>query len=415
MDEESPVAAKSGLSAESFQPRRIPVIYRAFFRLVLQRISSEGAHALAERTMRTLAWIPGFLQVSTLLLGTRDKTLEVKVNGLSFRAPLGVAAGMDKNAKWFDPLMALGFGFVEVGTATAQPQAGNQEHKSVVSRLPKDRALINAMGFPNDGAEAMAARLTHRRVDGVLGVNIGKTKCVALDDAIPDYRESARILAPVADYLALNVSSPNTPGLRDLQSVERLTALIQGVREQLREDGFADLPMMIKLGPDLADEEIERLADMALRLELAGIIAVNTTTDYSAATRSEHEIEVNEHGGGLSGAPLRERAFRVLEIIHARTDGKLPLISVGGIESSEDAWARILAGATLLQAHTAFVYQGPLWAHRMNRGIARLLHESEWSTLMDAVGKGPDPVRTAALDSERKSHAVANGRSLSAH
>jgi dihydroorotate dehydrogenase len=373
---------------------KVPVIYGAFFRLVLQRLSAATAHSLAERTMRILAAVPGFLWLSDRLFGARDPALQVQLGDLQFRSPLGVAAGVDKNATWFEPLMALGFGSVEVGTATGQGQPGNQEHESVVSRLPRDHALINAMGFPNEGAEAMATRLTRRRVRGVLGVNIGKTKTIALDDAIADYRQSTRVLAPFADYLTLNVSSPNTPGLRDLQSVERLTELVEGVREQLHADGCERLPLLIKLSPDLADEEIGELAELAMRLELAGIIAVNTTTDYAAATRSEREIAAQQHGGGLSGAPLRPRAIEVLEILHARTKGSLPLISVGGIEGPEDAWARILAGATLLQAYTAFIYQGPLWAHRMNRGLARLLRDSEWSTLQEAVGKGLDPAAT---------------------
>lgn len=363
------------------------MIYRAFFKLVLQRIPPETAHSLAERTMRALARIPGYLWLSDWLLRPRDETLRVRVGRLAFRSPLGVAAGLDKNAKWFDPLIALGFGFVEVGTITAHAQEGNRAHGRVVTRLPRDRALLNALGFPNEGARAAAGRLARRRGRGVIGVNIGKTRRVELERAIADYRESAHALAPLADYLALNVSSPNTPGLTRLQGVERLAALIEGVREQLREDGLEDLPLMVKLGPDLPDAEIRAIAEMAVRLELAGIIAVNTTTDYRAAAGSARELEAQQHGGGLSGPPLGDRALEVLRILYARTEGRIPLVSVGGVETPEDAWRRILAGATLLQAHTAFVYQGPLWAHRMNRGIARRLRESEWSSLPEAVGK----------------------------
>jgi dihydroorotate dehydrogenase len=363
------------------------LIYRAFFKLVLQQIPPEKAHSLAERTMRFLARMPGYLRLSDWLLRPRDESLRVRVGSLDFRSPLGVAAGLDKNAKWFDPLTALGFGFVEVGTATAHAQEGNRAHERVVTRLPRDRALLNALGFPNEGAEAMAARLACRRSREPIGVNIGKTRRVELEHAIADYRESAQVLAPVADYLALNVSSPNTPGLTRLQAVESLTALVEGVREQLQRNGLADLPLMIKLGPDLPDAEIEAIAEMAVRLGLAGIVAVNTTTDHRAATASARELEAQEHGGGLSGPPLSSRALEVLRILHARTGGRIPLVSVGGIETPEDAWRRILAGATLLQAYTAFVYQGPLWAHRMNRGIARRLRESEWSSLQEAVGK----------------------------
>ena len=363
------------------------MIYRALFALVLRRIPPEKAHSLAELAMRVLARVPGYLRLSDWLLRPRDPSLRVQVGSLGFRSPLGIAAGLDKNAKWFDPLTALGFGFVEVGTATAQPQEGNRAHERVVTRLPGDRALLNAMGFPNEGAEAMAGRLARRRTREVVGVNIGKTKRVALEDAIEDYRRSARLLAPHADYLVLNVSSPNTPGLTRLQAVENLAPLVEGVREELGRQGKGDLPLMVKLSPDLPDAEIERIADMAVQLGLAGIVAVNTTTDYRAAAASARELAAQEHGGGLSGPPLRDRAVEVLRILRARTGGRIPLVSVGGIETPEDAWRRVLAGATLLQAYTAFVYQGPLWAHRMNRGIARLLRESEWSSLADAVGK----------------------------
>jgi dihydroorotate dehydrogenase len=357
------------------------LIYRAFFKLVLQRIPAWRAHHLAATTMRLLGAVPGFLALSDRLLRPRDPGLRVKVGNLDFRSPLGIAAGMDKNATWFDPLTALGFGFVEVGTATARAQAGNLDF---VSRLPKDRALINALGFPNAGAAAMASRLARRRTREVIGVNIGKTKIVDLDHAVADYRESTRILAPLADYLALNVSSPNTPGLRQMQTVERLTELVAGVREELRRCGRPKLPLMIKLAPDLANSEIEEIAEMAVSLELTGLVAVNTTTDLSVAPSSRAELDAQDHGGGISGRPLQPRATEILRLLRARTGGRLALVSVGGIETPDDAWERILAGATLLQAQTAFVYQGPLWAHRMNRGIARRLRESEWSSLDEA-------------------------------
>ncbi len=362
------------------------MIYRALFELVLRRISPERAHSLAERAMRVLARLPGFLWLSDRLLAPREESLRVRVGGLGFRNPLGIAAGLDKNARWLDPLAALGFGFVEVGTATARAQDGNPARPRV-TRLSKDRALLNAMGFPNEGAAAMAGRLARRRGREPVGVNIGKSRSVELEGAAADYRESTRLLAPFADYLALNVSSPNTPGLTLLQGPERLGALVGEVREELRRQGRDDLPLMVKLSPDLADAEIEKIAELALDLGLAGIVAVNTTTDYRAAAASARELASQEHGGGLSGPPLRDRAVEVLRLLRGRTGGRIALVSVGGIETPEDAWRRILAGATLLQAYTAFVYQGPLWAHRMNRGMARLLRESEWSSLQEAVGK----------------------------
>lgn len=335
--------------------------------------------------MRLLAAIPGFLALTDWLLRPGDPALRVRVAGLEFRTPLGIAAGLDKNATWFEPLMALGFGVVEVGTATAQAQPGTPRN---VTRLYKDRGLINAMGFPNEGAEAIAARVARRRPAQVLGVNIGKTKVVELDDAVADYRRSTRQLAPHADYLALNVSSPNTPGLRELQTVERLTELVAGVREELRGCGRPELPLLIKLAPDLADAEIEAIATMAVELGLAGIIATNTTTDTSVAANSAAELAAQSHGGGVSGRPLKARSLEVLRLLRATTGGRLPLVSVGGIETVDDAWERILAGASLLQAYTAFVYEGPLWARRINRGLSRRLRDSDWSTLEEAVGKG---------------------------
>lgn len=350
---------------------------------LLHRIPAQAAHALAEVAMRLLARIPGYLWLSDRLLRP-DDSLRVRLGALELRSPLGIAAGVDKSARWHDPLAALGFGFVEVGTVTAQAQEGNREHKRVVTRLPRDRALLNAMGFPNDGARAVAARLARRRTRQVVGVNIGKTRSVEVEDAVADYRESARLLAPVADYMVLNVSSPNTPGLRRLQEPQRLAELIEGVREELGRQGKADLPLMVKLSPDLSDAEIERIAEMALELELAGIVAVNTTTDHDAAAASGAELAAQRHGGGLSGPPLSERALEVLRILRARTGGRIALVSVGGIETPEDAWQRIRAGATLLQAYTGFVYGGPRWARRINKGIARRLHESEWSSLEQA-------------------------------
>jgi len=336
--------------------------------------------------MRVLARIPGALALIGWLLRPRDPDLHVEAMGLGFATPLGVAAGLDKNATAFGTLGALGFGAVEVGTVTARVQDGNPERPRV-SRLPRDRALLNALGFPNDGSEAVAARLARRRTPVTIGANVGKTKAVEVRDAVPDYRETVRALAPHADYIALNVSSPNTPGLRQMQSAERLTALVAGVREELRAGG-RDLPLLVKLAPDLDDEEIAVIAALALRLELDGIIAVNTTVDTPLARESAAELAAQRHGGGLSGRPLQARALEVLHLLRAEVGDRLTLVSVGGIESADDAWQRILAGASLVQAYTAFVYNGPLWPRRVNRGLARRLRASQWSSIGEAVGKG---------------------------
>lgn len=360
------------------------MIYRLFFRFVLQHLDSERAHAIAIAMMRVYAWIPGAVALTDWLLRPAP-TLRVRALGLEFRTPLGLAAGVDKNSTAFNTLAALGFGAVEVGTATNLRQPGNERPR--VWRLPDDRALLNAMGFPNDGAAVHARRLANRRTKQIVGVNIGKSKEVDLDgDVVGDYRAATRELAPYADYLALNVSSPNTPGLRNMQSTETLRRLVSGVRTELSELR-REIPVLIKLGPDLSDEEIIDLAEAAALIEIDGIIAVNTTTDYAKTTACRAAITTRGDRGGLSGQPLKQRALEVLELLSARVEN-LPLISVGGIETAEDAWQRILAGAALVQAHTGFVYGGPLWPRRVNRDLARILKASPYATIEEAVGKG---------------------------
>jgi dihydroorotate dehydrogenase len=372
------------------------MIYRLFFRFVLQRFDSERAHTFAIATMRAWAWIPGALALTDRLLRPAP-TLRMHALGLEFRTPLGLAAGVDKNSTAFDGLAALGFGAVEVGTATNLAQQGNERPR--VWRLADERALQNAMGFPNDGAAAQARRLAKRRTKHVVGINIGKSKEVDLDgDVVGDYRAATRELAPYADYLALNVSSPNTPGLRSMQSTEHLRTLVAGVRAELAELQH-QVPILIKLGPDLPDEEIIGLAEAAKAIEIDGIIAVNTTTNYEQTSVSREVIASHGDRGGISGQPLKQRALEVLELLSPRVEN-LPLISVGGIETAEDAWQRILAGAALVQAHTGFVYGGPLWPRRVNRDLARILAASPYSSIEEAVGKGlPSAAPNAAHES----------------
>lgn len=359
-------------------------LYRWFFRLILQRFDSEWAHAIAIATLRVWAWIPGAVALTDRLLRP-PLALRVSFLGREFRTPLGLAAGVDKNSTAFRPLAALGFGAVEVGTATYVPQQGNKKPR--VWRLPSDRALLNAMGFPNDGAAAQARRLAKHPSRHMVGVNIGKSRVVELDgDVVGDYRASTRELGPHADYIALNVSSPNTPGLRSMQTVQHLQLLVSGVRAELTELK-REIPLLIKLGPDLADEEIAEIAEAAGGIGIDGIIAVNTTTDYEKTNACREAITRHGNRGGISGHPLKGRSITVLELLSARVDN-LPLISVGGIETADDVWQRILAGATLVQAHTGFVYGGPLWPRRVNRGLVRLLEDSPYATIEEAVGKG---------------------------
>lgn len=359
------------------------MIYRHLFSLVLRHLDPERAHSIASRALGAAA-APGLVRdVLARTLARPDPSLRVQALGLDFPSPLGVAAGVDKDATWFGGLAALGFGFVEVGTVTADAQPGNPRPR--IFRLPGDRALVNRMGFPNTGAESVAGRLAARPSRPVLGVNIGKTKAVALDDAGEDYRRATQTLAGLADYLVLNVSSPNTPGLRDLQGAsERLSALVSEVRLGLN---GRHVPLLVKIAPDLTDSELDALADQAVALSLDGIVAVNTTVTREGLTAEAGSPEAGETGG-LSGAPLKARALEVLERLHSRVGNELVLIAVGGIETPEDAWERILAGAALVQSYTGFVYGGPLWPRRMNRGLARLVRESGHSSI-SSVRRSP--------------------------
>jgi dihydroorotate dehydrogenase len=339
------------------------VLYRLLYALVLRRIPAESAHALAARGVR-LAHRLGLLR----LAGRPDPVLAVDALGLRFASPLGVAAGVDKDASWFEGLGALGFGSVEVGTVTPLAQEGNPRPR--VRRLVADRALQNSMGFPNPGAAKVAQRLAGRRGTTVLGVNVGRAKGSTTEQAAGDYRATVRRLAPLADYLALNVSSPNTPGLRDLQAVEPLRGLVAAVQEELAALGL-ERPVLVKIAPDLADEDVDAVADLALELGLAGIIATNTTVDRSGLATRDVPPE-----GGISGPPLKARSLAVLRRLRARAGDRLVLVSVGGIESAEDAWERLQAGATLVQAYTGFVYGGPAWPRRVNRELARRMRAS---------------------------------------
>lgn len=333
--------------------------YRHLFDHVLTRTDPERAHHVAFRAIRA---------ARPVLRSRVVASYPVQAMGLTFPNVLGLAAGFDKNAVGIDALAALGFGHVEIGTVTGEPQPGNPKPR--LFRLPEDRAVVNRMGFNNDGAEVVADRLAKRgrRPGPVLGVNIGKSKVVPEDQAVGDYEKSARLLAPYADYLVVNVSSPNTPGLRNLQAVEKLEPILAAVRATADDVTTAHLPLLVKIAPDLSDDDVLAVADLALALGLDGIIATNTTISREGLATDAETVE-GLGAGGLSGAPLRERALEVLRLLDGRTDDDLTLIAVGGITTPEDARARLDAGATLVQAYTAFIYEGPRWPKRLLRGL----------------------------------------------
>lgn len=341
-------------------------VYRFVFWLILRHLPAEFAHKLGFGLLRLTASMPGGLALLRAMY--RAPVTPISAMGLTFPGPLGLAAGFDKNAEGYEALAALGFAFVEVGTITAHAQPGNPTPR--LFRLPRDRALINRFGFNNEGAAACAERLRGPRTT-IVGVNIGKTKVA--DDATSDYVTSTTALAPLADYLVVNVSSPNTPGLRSLQAREQLEPLLIAVRNAA--DAATPgrrVPLLVKIAPDLADEDIDDLADMALHLGLDGIIATNTTLSRAGLqTDAAHVAALG--AGGLSGAPLAERSLAVLRRLRAKVGSRIVLISVGGIASIDDVRARIQAGATLVQAYSAFVYEGPGFAAK----IARAWHREQ--------------------------------------
>lgn len=299
--------------------------------------------------------------------------LEQTVAGLTFASPLGLAAGFDKDAECPDAMLGLGFGFVEVGTVTPQPQAGNPKPR--LFRLKEDRAVINRMGFNNHGQAAALARLTKRKRRGIVGVNIGANKDSA--DRIADYVAGVRTMSPVADYLTVNVSSPNTPGLRNLQASGELVELLAAVREART----PSIPVFLKVAPDLEGGDHDRIVRVAVDAGIDALIVSNTTISRPALT-SAHGSEA----GGLSGRPLKTLALEQLRLFRAASGGQIPLIAAGGVENAHDAWERITAGASLVQLYSAMVYEGPGIAKRIAEGLRTLLGLSQMATIAEAVG-----------------------------
>jgi dihydroorotate dehydrogenase len=292
----------------------------------------------------------------------------VSALGIRFAGYFGMAAGFDKNAEAVAQLGELGFSHVEIGTVTRHPQPGNPRPR--LFRLVKDQALINRMGFNNDGADAIAGRLqklrSSKRNLPVIGVNIGKSKVTELADAVSDYVYSTRKLAEFADYLAVNVSSPNTAGLRSLQAIPELEPILSGVLE-----ASLGKPVLVKISPDLADQDIVDIAALVKKLKLAGVIATNTTTKREGLKTSSSQVS-KLGDGGLSGPVLASRSVEVLKLLRQTLDESFVIISVGGVVSATEAKQRLDFGANLIQGYTGFIYQGPLWARNINRGLAKL-------------------------------------------
>jgi dihydroorotate dehydrogenase len=337
------------------------VLYKALFRLLFSKLDPEQAHYLGMFVIKVLG-VTGLSKVSQF--GIKKKPIHVL--GLDFSGPFGIAAGFDKNAKAVKELGELGFSHVEIGTVTRFAQSGNPKPR--LFRLPRDQALINRMGFNNDGADEVATRLAKLRASGtrlpVIGVNIGKSMVTELVDAVSDYEHSTRALAPVADYIAVNVSSPNTPGLRALQEVDQLEPILVAVSKSA-----IGKPVLVKIAPDLADDAVIEVAGLVRKLGLAGVIATNTTISRSGLSTSSDEVKTFGQGG-LSGPVLAERAKEVLRLLRRELGNDFVIISVGGVVDGADVSERLELGADLVQGYTGFVYQGPLWAQKINASLA---------------------------------------------
>jgi dihydroorotate dehydrogenase len=363
------------------------MLYRKLLRPALFKLPPETAHELALRGL-SAALATGAARRAARRRLSVTHFGELRRFGLSFKNPVGLAAGFDKNGAAYEALAALGFGFVEVGTVTRLPQPGNPRPR--LFRLPLDRALVNRQGFNNEGAEALARRLARPRSgDFVLGVNIGKSRAVPIEEATADHLASFELIHERADYVTVNVSSPNTPQLRELQRADRLASLLGELQRKNRElsgaAGRSPVPLLVKVAPDLAAGELEMVVDVARRSGVAGLIATNTTTGREGLRTPRAEVAACGEGG-LSGAPLRERSTRFVAALSRLTRGSLEIVGVGGVFSAEDAWEKITAGASLVQLYTGFVYEGVGVVRRINDGLAELLRRHGLRTLDEAVG-----------------------------
>jgi len=349
------------------------MIYSSLVRPILFRLPPETAHELA---LHSLSFVPA------RLIAKRAPSIPITRFGLTFPNPVGLAAGFDKNGIALQSLAALGFGFIEAGTVTYHPQPGNPRPR--LFRLREDQALINRAGFNNDGAAAFVRRVEERRPDCVLGVSIGKSKITLLEEATDDYLASFELVYKVADYVAVNVSSPNTPQLRELQQSQQLSSLLSALQKRRRELQ-KQVPLLVKLSPDLERRDLEKIIEVVEQLQIDGIIATNTTVSRDSL-RSDAKRVAACGEGGLSGKPLKHRSTQMIAELYQLTGGRIPLIGVGGIFNAEDAWEKICAGASLVQLYTGFIYEGPNVANDINEGLAKILVREGFANLDAAIG-----------------------------
>lgn len=344
-------------------------MYKLLIRPWLFLKNPEEAHHFTFSLVKNLFKVPGLSSIFKLLFSFEDPRLERNVFGLQFKNPVGLAAGFDKDAKLVDELACMGFGFIEIGTLTPKAQAGNDQPR--LFRLPADQGLINRMGFNNMGVETAANRLRARKSNILIGGNIGKNKATPNEEAANDYETCFDALYSVVDYFVLNVSSPNTPGLRELQEKEPLKKLLQAIKNKsLAKEKYK--PILLKIAPDLTDSQLDDIIEIVQEVEIDGVIATNTTINREGLKTSSTEIQ-KIGAGGLSGLPLRDRSTEVIRYLYQKSGGSFPIIGVGGINSSKDALDKLEAGATLVQVYTGFIYEGPALAKKINRGILKEL------------------------------------------
>ncbi len=342
-------------------------MYKFLLKPIFFLFDPEKIHHFVFSTLKFLFRIPGIPAIFRRLYLIKDKRLERTVFGITFPNPVGLAAGFDKNAMLFDELGAIGFGFIEIGTVTPLAQSGNPQPR--MFRLPTDAGLINRMGFNNEGAQSAAERLRKRKTKVVIGGNIGKNKITPNEQATDDYEKCFDALHPVVDYFVVNVSSPNTPNLRDLQEKGPLTELLMRLKK-LNSEKSIQRPILLKIAPDLTNGQLDDIIDIVKSTEIDGVVATNTTISRDNLNTDKTETE-KMGAGGLSGKPLTNRATEVIRYLSEKSGKAFPIIGVGGIHSGEDAIEKLNAGATLVQVYTGFIYEGPAIAKKINKAILK--------------------------------------------
>lgn len=359
-----------------------------FYRSILRPVLFSGLNADPEwlhvQTLRSLSWLNSADWLRSQvdhLYGYESQQLSQSLWGLTFPNPIGLAAGFDKDGVAANVWSSFGFGFAELGTVTFHAQPGNPQPR--LFRLTEDLAALNRMGFNNQGAAALRSRLEHRNSGIPIGINLGKSKITPLEEAADDYLGSFRLLKSLGDYFVVNVSSPNTPGLRSLQATDQLEPILSA----LQAENQSEKPLLVKIAPDLEWEDISAIVDLAQRYQLSGIIATNTTIRRDGLkTQTVRGNPISEEAGGISGAPVRTRSTEVIRSIWKQTGGTLPIIGVGGVFSADDAWEKITAGASLVQVYTGWIYEGPTMVKRILQGLEERLERSSFSSFKDAIG-----------------------------